>query len=203
MKQFSAIILFIGILFIPLNLTAHTVSGHTIFDMAEYGKIDAIISYINSGNDINAREGKSNNYSGTGMTLIMWAASNSQIEVMNILIKAGVDINIEDERGWTALMEAVCSEVNNSDNERYIDAIKILLSAGANPSAINKKGTSILELAEERGGNEVIRLVNNALVNYEKSNIEVIDIFSASKKGDINMLIKYIKEGVFKSLLGN
>lgn len=55
----------------------------------------------------------------------------------------GVDIDFQDEYGWTALM---CAAV-----ARHRDIITFLLSHGANRFILNNRGQNVLELCEEAG----------------------------------------------------
>lgn len=64
---------------------------------------------------------------------------NANLEITQLLIRAGADLNIEDPQGRTPLIAAV--EAGN------IKALKLLLEAGANVNARTKKGlTAVLIL---------------------------------------------------------
>ena len=71
-------------------------------------------------------------YTAKGVTALMLAAENGQIEVLQVLIKAGADIHLAADTnepragGKTALACACCAE--------QIEAACLLLEAGANPN---------------------------------------------------------------------
>lgn len=68
------------------------------------------------------------------------AAIQNRIEIIKLLIVAGVDINHQGEHGYTPLHEAV--EQNNKD------AVEVLLQLGADDSIENDHGMLALEICE-------------------------------------------------------
>jgi hypothetical protein len=64
-------------------------------------------------------------------------------KVLDVLLKAGADINAQDGAGYTALMFAVL----DTPDEPYANA---LLAAGANASRKGKAGETALSIAEKR-----------------------------------------------------
>lgn len=88
------------------------------------------------------------------------------ITFIDRLIGQGIDINLQDKNGTTALMNAV---VNASSGACAPAAIKLLLSHGANTSLKNKLGKSALDLAIDRATqagqgspcNEVVKILYN------------------------------------------
>lgn len=67
------------------------------------------------------------------------------------LLKRGADVNAADEKGNKALMVAV-----KRKNE---DAIRLLISRGADPDKQNQKGESTRSLAEIKGPKRILRLL--------------------------------------------
>ncbi|MCY4384580.1 MAG: SUMF1/EgtB/PvdO family nonheme iron enzyme [Nitrospinae bacterium] len=59
-------------------------------------------------------------------------------------LKAGVDVNARDTRGWTALLHAA--------KEGHSQFIELLMKAGANPSIKGPKGETPVDLARKRYG---------------------------------------------------
>ena len=75
-----------------------------------------------------------------GRTALMRAAKNGTSEEISRLIKSDANVNLCDNDGWTALMNAARYQ---NDPE----TVKILLDAGADPNQKNKYGSTALHLA--------------------------------------------------------
>ncbi len=75
-----------------------------------------------------------------GRTALMRAAKNGDLKEVDRLIKSDADVNICDNDGWTALMNAARYQ-NNSE------IVALLLEAGANPNQKNNYGSTALHLA--------------------------------------------------------
>ena len=97
------------------------------------------------------------------------------------MLTDGVDINVKDKNGNTALMHAASNgkssttkillgagvDVNAKNKRRntalmlavwydHIDTVEVLLNAGADVSVINKRGWSALKIASKAIGNKKI-----------------------------------------------
>ena len=62
------------------------------------------------------------------------------VEILELLVTNGADINKQDDRGYSALH--ICAW------ENYPDCIPFLLNHGANVNAVTKSGETPLALAE-------------------------------------------------------
>ena len=68
----------------------------------ENNNLRSVRILINSGVDVNER-------SEDGMTALIFAAMNGNLEIMEILLEQdGIDVNAANDEGSTALMFAVC-----------------------------------------------------------------------------------------------
>lgn len=67
-----------------------------------------------------------------------------------------VDVNHINNLGWTALLEAV---ILGGGGEDHQESVKLLLDGGADRSIEDNTGKTALEHAEERGQDEVARLL--------------------------------------------
>jgi ankyrin repeat protein len=68
------------------------------------------------------------------------ANSNKNPEVITALLEAGIDINVRDKNGRTALMWAARNNSNPS-------VVLTLLEAGADARLINTKGNRAIDIA--------------------------------------------------------
>ena len=75
----------------------------------------------------------------------------SNIEYLTILINGGLDINIKDKYGNTALIIA--------SYYGYKKCVKTLLYAKADPNIRNNKDISALDLAMEKGYTDIVKLL--------------------------------------------
>jgi ankyrin repeat protein len=82
-----------------------------------------------------------------GWTALIYAATNSQIDVMRYLIEAGADVNAESPNGTTALMMAV--------RGGNADAAALLVARGADVNHRSQNGATALRWAR-RGGFDAI-----------------------------------------------
>ncbi len=78
---------------------------------------------------------------GGGLTPLVFAAREGDIESAKILLDAGADINQTTEYGWTPLLTAT--------NNRHYKLGLMLLERGANPNAANKGGWTPLYIATD------------------------------------------------------
>ena len=122
-----------------------------------------------------------------GFTILHLAATEDQIEIQTILVRAGANVNAKTNNGATPLHMTSHSEfaelllrsgadINSlaKDGETPLhsiaverdknDVFEMLLKFGANPKLKNKWGETALDLAKSRKDSEKIRL----LLKYKK-----------------------------------
>ena len=88
-------------------------------------------------------------------TLLMWAAKNGHNELVEVLIKAGADINKKDKIGESALITACFWEQPK--------IAKIIINAGGNVNITNNYGTTpLITAVKYKVNDEIIRLLLNA-----------------------------------------
>lgn len=98
---------------------------------------------VAAGVDPNARQAN-------GMTALMSAVFNNQLDTAKALIEKGADVKL-DAAGFNALSLAV--EKGNKD------MVKLLLAHGADPKARPGSGLSALEKAQQQQKTELIELL--------------------------------------------
>ncbi|KAE9271703.1 hypothetical protein PR003_g30434 [Phytophthora rubi] len=80
---------------------------------------------------------------GDGDTDVTWAAKNGRIEVVRELIENGADVNVQDDKGTTALMAAAEYD--------QLEMVKFLIEHGASLTTTNNSGDTALIIAAEKG----------------------------------------------------
>lgn len=89
---------------------------------------------------------------GAKMTLLAVAASQGHADTVSFLLRAGINPNIPDQSGATALSFAALSSGS-------AETVEILLKGGANPNAPNIQGDTPLHYAATSGRLEIARLI--------------------------------------------
>ena len=108
--------------------------------------------------NIQALEGVSSNSKDTALTM---AAARGVPGIVRALIDQDADIEARNAMGYTALMQAACSD--------YVDAetAKALLEAGADIAPKGLDGETALSLARMRGDTEIVQLLLEAEKGHE------------------------------------
>jgi len=79
-------------------------------------------------------------------------------EIIELLVKAGMDVNHQDHLGQTVLMYA--SEKGQVQSSKHHETVKKLLELNADPSIRNRDGKTALDLATYKNQSEIILLLN-------------------------------------------
>lgn len=119
-------------------------SQQKLYQAAESGDIGGVRKALKSGADVDKQDRD-------GWTALLFAATNNQPSVVQLLVSAGADPNIAGNQGETPLIAAVLAQ----------DAplVKLLLDAGADASAALEDGRGALDLARKRGNQDIVRLL--------------------------------------------
>lgn len=130
-----------------------------LFTAALENNINELQECLAQGADVNAKNGA---YSGS-WTALMVACANGHIQIANILIENGADVNISDNTGETALMVA-----SANDN---LETIKLLIQHGADVNTKDIDGETALMVASQNGHIATINFLveNGADVNAKDS----------------------------------
>lgn len=99
---------------------------------ARTGNLQAIKRYIEEGGDINALD------NGFRLSAMAWSALHGQTEVVQFLIKNGVDVNLKNGDGATPLHSAAFLG--------RVDVAKLLLENGADVKARNNDGATPVDV---------------------------------------------------------
>ena len=76
--------------------------------------------------------------------------------ITSLFLKAGVNVNLQDKEGNTALM-LVCQKGQGKDECQEV--LSLLLNAGADPNIKNKEGKTALQYAREKKADDFIKLL--------------------------------------------
>ena len=133
-----------------------------------YGHDNVVRIFLEKGIDVNIRDGAC-----TKSTALMNAAVWDKISCLNILLENGADPDLKDGyHGWTALM--------NAARNNYSDIVGELLKWKADDMLRNNQGQTVLQLAEENGIQDVVRILK-AVKNKENLNQEVLSTAGEGK----------------------
>ena len=96
-------------------------------------------------------------FGGVGITP---ASEKGHVEIVRELLeKTEMNVNHTNFVGWTPLLEAI---VLNDGGHKQQQIVKLLLDHGANPHMTDKYGKKPLELAREKGYQEIVELLVTA-----------------------------------------
>ncbi|XP_060820701.1 transient receptor potential channel pyrexia-like isoform X2 [Bombus pascuorum] len=99
-----------------------------------------------------------------GRTPMHQAVKNNHAAVVKILVEAGADVNVKDERGITPLLLAGTAVAKENCNEisKFNDIVEILVAAKASPNVIDPNtGTTVLHTATLLGSCSATRRLLN------------------------------------------
>ena len=139
----------------------------------------AITAFLDAGINPNARS------ESDGRTALIDAAARGDIEVVNVLVERGADVNVRDNQGYTALLHAI--EARHAQVEQVLlnhpkldpnarglngitalssytwrdrkDAVQKLLDLGADANAQDNDGDSALHGAAQSGNVEILNML--------------------------------------------
>ena len=106
----------------------------------ESGNIDGVKKFIEEGINVNI--------SRNGVTPLMIAASKGLVEIAEVIIQAGANVNESGDEGWTALHKAALDQKDAA-------ICDLLMASGINVDLKDKSGKTALQLAEEKGHRDV------------------------------------------------
>jgi ankyrin repeat protein len=90
---------------------------------------------------------------------IIPASERGHVDYVRRVVKTDIDVNHVNDLGWTALLEAV---ILGDGSRRYVQIVKILLDAGADPDLPDRDGVTALRHARSRGQDAVARVLQRS-----------------------------------------
>jgi Ankyrin repeats (3 copies)/Ankyrin repeats (many copies) len=149
-----------------------------------------------------------------GKSALWTAVEFGQVEVAQVLIDAGLNVNEPGEYGETLLMRALNgklamvetlikagADVNKANDYKMaplavaaeqgkIDVVQALLKAGANVKARNTYGGTALQVAVLRGYKDLVKILIDAGADVARDRKELIDLAKQQKNPEIEKMIR-------------
>jgi ankyrin repeat protein len=110
-----------------------------------------------------------------GATPLMIAASRGRVAIVEAILQAGININERTDEGWTALHKAAVDQQETA-------VVDLLLRSGIAVDAKNKYNKTALQLAEEKGNREIVRMIKKFQAG-KQSDAQEWEAFQRSLEG--------------------
>ncbi|KAI4463292.1 palmitoyltransferase hip14 [Holotrichia oblita] len=115
----------------------HDYSGFDIVKATQYGAFARVKELVDAGYNVNQRDNET-------VTLLHWAAINNRKDIMRFFIDKGAEVDaVGGELNATPLHWAT--------RQGHLDAVVILMNAGADPTLRDAEGCSCIHLAAQFG----------------------------------------------------
>ena len=157
----------------------------------EGGNLKVCQELIKQGEDINCRDHR-------GMTALMIAAENGRVQIVQLLVKEGANLDFTSEQmrsGYTALMIAVV--------EGHQEIVKLLIDAGADLNLTDIVGRTASMLAVKTGQTERLRMLMEAGAEIRGSRNPLFIAARGGHKEMTQMLINAGADITAKTRLGD
>ncbi len=116
------------------------------------GRLEILRLTLAAGADLKS----TNRYGGTAL---IPAAHHGHVEVVRELLNTAIDKDHVNRLGWTALLEAV---ILGDGGPTYVEIVRLLVEAGANPNIADRQGMTPLAHARARLYTEIARILGTA-----------------------------------------
>lgn len=124
-------------------LTCQMMRTHSLHQAAASGDLSLVQNKLSEDVNVDQRDA-------AGRTALMVAAENGRLQIVNLLLSKGADLNAHDNRfGSTAVMLAAYSG--------HEDIVEILIHNGADVNAARSDGVTALMLASMQGNLGIVR----------------------------------------------
>ena len=119
-----------------------------LVNAAKEGNIEEMKSLIQKGADVNSKDKDG------GYTLLILAIGYDYADIVTMLIKAGADVDAQDNKGNTPIIWAI--RIGRAD------IVTMLIDAGADLNTKYKDGNTALSLADLKGHTDIVKILTTA-----------------------------------------
>lgn len=119
-------------------------SSRRFVEAVETGDLSTVQLFLRAGMDPDT-------VAGDGRTVLIVSTHRGRSDVAIALVNGGASVNVQDRKGFTAVMYAVLM--------RQRDLAEVLLAAGADPDAQNEHGVTALKMAVEANDPAMVDLL--------------------------------------------
>lgn len=109
---------------------------------------------------------------------IFEASRTGKVEKIRELIAAGINVNVQDEKGYTPLTLAISSERIRYEDMHEI--VRILLNAGANPNLPDNSGYTPLNEAVYRRLHTIVDLIQRFIAAKQQARAQMTALLSGA-----------------------
>ena len=151
---------------------------------AQEGDVENVRLLLRAGVDPDVR----NKLKQTALWQVSWQRHQRVVEIANVLIDAGANVDAADTDGWTPLHMAV-----RHDNRALLES---LIRRGANVGARTNRGNTALSLAIIEERHEALRVMMKAGANVNVSNgSDYAPLQTAVWRGEVALVDMLLKHG--------
>ncbi|CAL5353992.1 unnamed protein product [Camellia sinensis] len=143
----------------PVETTPENVEA--LLEAARYDDIDDVTNLASAGISLDSKDSQGR----TGLQALHMASANGHLDIVDYLIRNGVDVNASNVEKNTPLHWACLNG--------HIEVVKNLILAGASVSVLNSHERTPMDEAVSRGKMDVIDAINTAVTQVELSSASV------------------------------
>jgi ankyrin repeat protein len=126
--------------------------NHELIEASKYGDLETAANALSRGAEANAVI--------EGRTPLWWAAQEGHIEIVDLLLKTGANVNFSDPEGFTTLRQAMWIDPDDVEDTHLATFEHLLLhGADVNLRCATDGGCTVLHVAAAFGRLEFIRLL--------------------------------------------